>query len=109
MPDLMDERTEHNLRSGAKWRRLSKMQLKHHPLCQPCLDKGVVTPATISHHVVPVDGDRVRLYWGKLISVCDTCHKGPIAQQEKGRGYATDIGVDGFPTDVEHHPFWRTK
>jgi 5-methylcytosine-specific restriction protein A len=66
-----------------------------------CERMGKVTPATVADHVEPHRGD-VMLFWhGALQSLCTAHHSGTKAQQEK-RGYATDIGTDGWPIDAGH-------
>jgi len=37
----------------ARWRRLRKFQLIQHPLCQFCLERGIVTAANVVDHVEP--------------------------------------------------------
>jgi hypothetical protein len=44
---------------------------------------------------------------GELLSLCVPCHNATRRQIEL-RGYHTDIGFDGFPTDP-NHPFNRVR
>ena len=48
-------------------------------LCERCLAKGIITPADIVHHKVPLTTDNVSdlsisLGWGNLQALCRQCH-----------------------------------
>lgn len=86
-----------------RWERMSRLQLRRHPLCRMCLDEGKVEPATIADHVVPHKGDPYLFWFGELQSLCSECHSSSKAQLEH-KGFVDDIGVDGFPID-DLHPF----
>jgi 5-methylcytosine-specific restriction endonuclease McrA len=43
--------------STTRWARIRKHQLREHPLCKYCLERGIVEPATIVDHVEPHRGD----------------------------------------------------
>jgi 5-methylcytosine-specific restriction enzyme A len=92
-------RSWYNLQS---WRTRAKHQLMTHPLCVLCEEQGRVTPATIADHQPPHKGDYNAFVLGPLRSLCQQCHQGVWAINK--RGYRTDIGADGYPTD-EQHPF----
>jgi hypothetical protein len=87
----------------ARWKRRKRHQLKVHPLCKMCLDRGVVNPATVVDHVIPHKGNFNAFFLGDLQSLCKDHHDGAKQWEEK-RGYARDIGEDGFPID-RRHPF----
>ena len=86
-PNLTDERycSEHsvdNKRASAhergytsKWRRLSKLYLKAHPLCVECKRHGRLTPATVVDHIVPHRGNE-QLMWSESNwqGLCKRCH-----------------------------------
>lgn len=71
------------------WKTLRESHLKRHPLCEVCLEKGVVTPAGQVHHKVS-PFSRGRIDWelflddNNLESICPTCHA--LKHQEE-RGY----------------------
>jgi 5-methylcytosine-specific restriction enzyme A len=88
-----------------RWRRRSRYQLQIHPLCAMCLQRGLVVPATIAHHVIPHRGDWNEFVLGELQSLCKPCHDGPAKTREL-RGYDTTIGTDGLPVDPMH-PVYR--
>jgi 5-methylcytosine-specific restriction endonuclease McrA len=84
-----------------RWRRRAALQLKQHPLCAICLEKGQVVPATDADHVVPHKGNEWAFWYGDLQSLCGLCHW-IVKQKEEKRGYRSDIGIDGWPTDPRH-------
>jgi 5-methylcytosine-specific restriction endonuclease McrA len=88
-----------------RWKRRAKLQLTLEPLCAGCLRHGVVAPATIADHVVPHRGNEQEFWFGKLQSLCGSCHSGEKAEVER-RGFSCAIGPDGWPID-EKHPCYR--
>ena len=84
-----------------RWRRRAALQLKLEPLCAICLQNGQVVPATDADHIVPHKGDERAFWFGELQSLCGSCHQS-VKQKEEKRGYRSDIGVDGWPTDPRH-------
>ena len=87
--------------SKARWLRMAKAQLRDHPLCAYCLQRGKYVPARICDHVIPHKGNE-ELFWnGALQSLCKHCHDS-AKQLEEIRGYRNDIGLDGWPVDPRH-------
>jgi 5-methylcytosine-specific restriction endonuclease McrA len=85
----------------SRWKKRRAAQLRDHPLCAMCLEKGIVTAATVADHVEPHRGDQFSFWFGVLQSLC--AHHHNSAKQEKElRGYSTEIGVDGWPVDKDH-------
>jgi 5-methylcytosine-specific restriction endonuclease McrA len=84
-----------------RWRRMSKAQLRDHPLCVKCLQRGQVIPATVADHIIPHKGDQHAFWFGKLQSLCVPCHN-HHKRFEELRGYTTDIDASGWPTDPRH-------
>jgi 5-methylcytosine-specific restriction endonuclease McrA len=91
----------------ARWQRLRRLQLREHPLCAFCLERGRVTAANVVDHVEPHHGDWTKFCTSKLQSLCEPCHNSAKRQIEL-RGYCIDIGLDGYPIDP-NHPFNRTR
>lgn len=86
-----------------RWRRVRQDQLAKQPLCERCLAKGRVVPATVCHHVDPkTKADPATFYAGPFASLCADCHDGPVQSTER-RGYSSEVGEDGWPADP-HHP-----
>ena len=66
---------------ATRWLKLRKQVLTLHPLCERCLEKERVTPATEVHHVVPVESaasaaEKRRLMYdaANLKALCHACH-----------------------------------
>lgn len=67
------------------WRKLRKRKLQADPLCELCLAKDRVTPATEVHHK---QARRVRpeleLVFDNLQSTCKPCHSAETAREIRG-------------------------
>ena len=65
-------------------------------LCERCLAKGIVTPAEIVHHIVPLTDDNISnldlaLGWGNLQALCRKCHAEVHEEMKaKGQRYTID-------------------
>ena len=86
---------------------IRKQQLLAHPLCQFCLERGIVTPAEICDHIEPHRGDVNKFWLGPFMSLCKRCHDSTKRMVET-RGFRPDIGLDGWPLDP-NHPVYRTR
>lgn len=91
-----------HLYSTARWKRTRQAQLAEHPLCETCLERGIITPATVCNHKdkdskATPDG----FFAGPFSSLCAPCHDQTEQRQEKA-GYSFAIGADGWPTDAQH-------
>lgn len=58
-------------------------------LCEECLKKGIITPAEIVHHKVPLTEENVQdlnlsLGWCNLQALCRQCHAN-VHEELKGR------------------------
>lgn len=73
------------------WERASKARLARHPLCEYCALDGCVTPATLTDHLYPHQGDR-DLFWRSewWVSSCDSCHSGMKQAAERQGKSALD-------------------
>ena len=60
------------------------------------------TSQLVADHRVPHRGDP-RLFWDpdNVWTLCKACHD-QRKQAEEHRGYHTDVGLDGLPTDPRH-------
>ncbi len=91
-----DRGSRHARGYGQEWTRLRLAILERdRGLCQACLAKGRVTPASEVHHVIPkarggIDDPR------NLVAQCHSCH---IEADAANRGHRTrrQIGLDGWP------------
>lgn len=80
----------------ARWRRLREGQLSSQPLCEWCLERDEVTPATEVHHKVPHKGDATLFWSGPFVSTCKPCHSSRGQLEDHGKTVIT-FGVDGYP------------
>lgn len=74
--------------NSSAWRKLRLTYLKEHPLCEECLKKGKVTPASSVHHIKsPFKGGEINwdllLDYNNLESVDHECHA-LLHQEESG-------------------------
>lgn len=70
------------------WRNLREAYMKQNPLCEECLKKGKVTPASSVHHIKsPFKGGELNkvlfLDYNNLQSICHECHA-EIHNKEQG-------------------------
>jgi 5-methylcytosine-specific restriction protein A len=86
----------------SSWKERRRHQLQIEPLCRLCKELGKVEPATIADHFPPHGGKWNAFRTGPLRSLCKPCHD--ALQGIKHRGYRSDVGDDGLPTDPRH-PF----
>ena len=84
------------LYNTARWRRTSKAQLSKQPLCEHCLERGVIEPATQCDHATPHKGNPDLFWSGPFNSLCRTCH-GDKTAEEMGRKPRRAVSADGAP------------
>ena len=89
-PRLKTPRVQWNKFYGSKaWSNLRESKLLDQPLCERCLEKGKITPATCVHHKnVFGSCPTEELMWYhfldyyNLVSLCENCHKQIHANHE---------------------------
>jgi 5-methylcytosine-specific restriction protein A len=75
-PAKADNKTTAERGYDWQWRQLSERIRKDRPLCEHCLAKGKVWPATECHHKIKIkDAPHLRLDPDNIMSVCSACHK----------------------------------
>jgi 5-methylcytosine-specific restriction protein A len=64
------------------WKKLRLEYLIAHPLCENCIQNGIIESAIDVHHKVPIsqgvdllEKRTIGLDWNNLKSVCKECHK----------------------------------
>lgn len=62
-----------NKQYGRSWKRIRDKYVKEHPLCECCLEEGVIVLMEEVHHKVPV-GQGGKHTPSNLISLCRSCH-----------------------------------
>lgn len=80
----------------ARWRRIRDAKLRQDPLCEWCLEREIVEPATEVHHDGPHRGDIERFYEGPFISTCKACHASRGQREDLGQTVVR-FGPDGWP------------
>lgn len=66
-----------------RWEKASKAYLRDHPLCEPCLARGITEQADVVDHKIPHRGDMV-LFWDETNwqSMSKTCHDRKTATED---------------------------
>jgi 5-methylcytosine-specific restriction enzyme A len=90
--------------STTRWVKLRRLKLSHHTLCEACLARGRVEPATTVHHRhrVTAGGDPYPAL-DQLASLCAPCHNAHTRCEQTGRDFMrTGCDVFGRPLDPAH-------
>lgn len=71
-----------------RWRKESKRYLNEHPLCGPCLAKGIEHGANVVDHKIPHKGD-YDLFWNESNwqAMAKRCHDIKTAKEDGGWGW----------------------
>jgi 5-methylcytosine-specific restriction endonuclease McrA len=91
----------HHFYSSRYWLSRRKLQLREHPLCKFCADRGAVIRATVVDHIKPHRGEWNLFVLGELQSLCASCHDRQKRFIET-RGHSIEVGDDGWPIDPNH-------
>ena len=57
-----------------RWRSLRALKLQKDPLCEESMRKGVLVPAQMVDHIVPINKGGAPLDLNNLQSLCNHCH-----------------------------------
>lgn len=64
-----------------KWKKLRELYYSKQPLCEQCLEHGIITPAEQIHHIQPFltgktyeEKMQLAYDYNNLMSVCKQCH-----------------------------------
>jgi len=73
-----EHRRQYNRRDNAahydrRWRKISKLYLAKNLLCAECQKAGRLTPATETHHIIPVSAGGSDAE-ENLMALCKSCH-----------------------------------
>ena len=60
--------------SSVAWKKARVRYRARHPLCERCEAKGIVKPADMVHHKVPIEEGGPKLAESNLESLCWPCH-----------------------------------
>jgi len=75
-----DRDPEVRRRYGRAWKRIRDRYVQQHPLCELCLEKGILIPTEEVHHKVPLAEGGTHDQ-SNLISLCKSCHARIHAQR----------------------------
>ena len=95
------EKSAHERGYGWHWKKIRQMILvRDNYMCQPCLEKDRLTPATEVDHIIPKakGGDDNP---DNLQAICTDCHKAKTTQENGGKP-KTEISATGEPLDPNH-------
>ncbi len=72
---------------NARWRRYREQYLRRHPLCVECLERGVLTAATVVDHIIAHRGDYA-LFWSpeNHRALCKSDHDRKTVLEDGGFG-----------------------
>ncbi len=84
--------------NSARWRKLRAYILNESPMCEHCMDRGILTPATDVDHV---NGDPSDNSMANLQSLCHSCHSIKTAR-DHGKNVAMGCDLNGMPLDPSH-------
>ena len=57
-----------------KWRTLRALKFQKDPLCEECMRKGMLVPAQMVDHIIPINKGGAPLDLNNLQSLCNHCH-----------------------------------
>ena len=60
--------------SSTAWKKSRIRYRAKHPLCERCYAKGIVKPANMVHHRVPIEDGGAKLAESNFESICWACH-----------------------------------
>ena len=87
----------------AAWKRARQAQRARQPLCELCLERGIVKEMAVVNHRQPHKGDMALfLDPENLQSACAPCHDGPVQSYER-TGRMRGCDANGVPMDAIHH------
>ena len=79
--DLSKNEIHKYVYNTTKWRELRMQKLSNNPLCEKCLEKGIVTLATDVHHIYEISNANsiyemksIGFDYNNLMSLCKECH-----------------------------------
>ena len=77
--------------NDSRWRKFSKKFKQEHPLCIECERNSIVTPATVTDHLVRYVHGGTGFNLDELNNkdfqpLCDVCHNSKSGKEANGRG-----------------------
>ncbi len=99
MSRYREKRPWQHLYGRKRWAALRERQLTEQPLCEYCLKREVIEPATIVDHIKPHKGD-VDMFHDpeNLQSLCKHCHDS-VKQREEAGETVVQFDSTGWPVE----------
>ena len=97
---MRDDRFARVVYGSEAWKRCSRGYAEHaRHLCEDCLARGLITPGTEVHHVIPltpenINNPEITLSWDNLVLLCEECHE-ERHRQFRGNDKRWNVGADG--------------
>ena len=57
-----------------RWKKDRTAYIAQNPLCVKCKEKGIITEAKVSDHIVPINEGGDIWHWKNRQALCTTCH-----------------------------------
>ena len=86
---------EQRFYQSALWRRVRRVKLAKDPLCELCLEAGLIHKTEIVHHIVPIKDGGAPLDLDNLRSACKS-HHGQAEAQSRGGGGDKNLESQAF-------------
>ena len=68
------------------WTKCSRWYRADHPLCESCLEAGIIKPTDLVDHIRPIKDGGDKLNPKNMQSLCHACHNRKSKQERTGRG-----------------------
>lgn len=65
------------------WRALRAKFIAANPLCVECRKKGIITPAQVADHIIPINMGGPALSESNLQALCHKCHNAKSAKDKE--------------------------
>lgn len=78
---LSDDYAFYNSRN---WRLISRLHRQKHPLCVQCHKEGLLNPAQLTDHVIPISIGGSKTDERNLAGLCHTCHNAKRGREKHG-------------------------
>lgn len=69
--------------NSKRWREVRAAFLREHPVCVACEARGVLTPAVVVDHIVPIKRDGARFDPAGLQALCVSHHNAKSARERR--------------------------
>ncbi len=83
----------------SRWRAIRAAQLLKQPLCERCQARGMVTAATVCHHIDDDKSTMEKFFAGPFASSCADCHDTDEQRVERGGRARQQVDSDGWPVE----------